>query len=664
MLSMGMPPADEEPASSSAIRMVDIPAGYFFMGSRAIGEDFDEAPIHRVTIGQPFRMSACEITNAQYEQFRPDHRRIRGKNGVSKADNEPVVNVSWGDAMAFCRWLSEKEGRNYRLPTEAEWEYACRAGTYTLFNVGDGLPGEYHRSQRVARDFDSVDLTVGQTPPNAFGLHDMHGNVEEWCLDFYGRYDASDQTNPCGPSEGVFRVTRGGSHHTPEKYLRSANRMAMLPDDRHSQTGFRIVESDATLNHSGTDWPMPLNRRNIGKKRKHWNPCSSTEPIFLPPVPFVVEPQCGHKVPFYRHNHQPAITWTDNGDLLAIWFSANEENGREVTVLGSRLRDGNDFWDEASEFFRVPDRNLTGSSLLNDGHGRIIHINGIEASGDWQNLALAMRESHDNGATWSAPRLIAPEHTKRHQAIQGPSITREGYILQACDAGPGGSDGTALHVSRDGGLTWTDPWDGAPLPDFAEGASGSTIAGIHAGVVQLTDGALMALGRSNSITDSLGRKRMPMSISYDMGATWTYHATDLPPIDGGQRLVLMRLNEGPLLLVSFTDHPLRTPAAERGMKFRDTQGREFTGFGMYVALSYDDGRTWPVRRLMTDSEKRFLDGGAWTGFFESDATHAEPRGYLAGVQTPDNMIHLLSSRLHYRFNLAWIEEVARPHSGR
>ncbi len=639
--------------AAEPIRMVDIPAGYFYMGSRALGEDFDEGPVHKVTISTPFRMSATEITNAQYEELFPQHRALRGKNGVSTGDDDAVVNVSHDDAMEFCRRLGERDGRTYRLPTEAEWEYACRGGSYTLYNTGDWFPDSCHKSQRVARDFDPVSLRTAMFAPNAFGLYDMHGNVEEWCLDRYAPYPDMALTDPCGPEKGEFRVTRGGSHHTPVKYLRSANRSAMHPSDRHSQTGFRIVESAATLRPSGKGWNAPAPRADINPNRHEWGK-PSDKPLYIPPVTFVIEPSCGSATPFYRHNHQPAVTWCDNGDLLAIWFSANEENGREVTVLSSRLKAGASGWEEAREFFRVPDRNLTGSALLNDGTGRLLHINGMEASGDWQNLAMVARESHDNGATWSATRIIAPEHAKRHQVIAGTSVTREGWILQPCDAGPGGADGTALHISRDGGLTWNDQWDGAPLPDFKEDDTGSTIAGIHAGVVQLADGSLMALGRGNSLPGPDGKPRMPMSISHDMGRTWTYHASELPPIDGGQRLVLRRLNEGPLLLVSFTDHPQRTPEADRGMELRMPDGSVEKGYGMYAAVSFDEGKTWPVRRLISDAEPRFLDGGAWTGFFESDATHAEPRGYLCATQTPDNVIHLLSSRLHYRFNLPWL----------
>ena len=149
---------------------------------------------------------------------------------------------------------------------------------------------------------------------------------------------------------------------------------------------------------------------------------------------------------------------------------------------------------------------------------------------------------------------------------------------------------------------------------------------------------------------------MPMSISDDWGKTWHYEASEFPPIDGGQRLVLHRLNEGPLLLISFTDHPLRTPKADRGMLFPDKEGNSYRGYGLYAALSYDEGKTWPVKKLITDGQERYLNGGAWTQFFQMDKTHAEPRGYMALTQSPDNRIHLVSSRIYYCFNLAWLLE--------
>ena len=648
LLSAGLHAQNQTEAGSFPV-MTEIPAGYFWMGSRGWGHDYDEAPVHKVRISEGFRMSITEITNAQYEEFRPEHKALRGKNGFSTGDDEAVVNVSFHDAMDYCRWLSEKTGSSYRLPTEAEWEYACRAGTYTLYYTGDGLPGPMQKHQQTERDLVSVSLKVMQSEPNAFGLYDMHGNVEEWCYDWYGRYPEKELTEPAGPETGIYRVTRGGSHNTPHAFLRSANRSAAIPSDKHCQIGFRVVESAAVLNHIG---PEEEKKSRIRQKETSWK--IREEAFWNAPVPYIIQPE--DDTPFYIHNHQPAVTWCPNGDLLAIWFSCDAESGREMVVLGSRLRKGKKEWEKASLFFIVPDRNLTGCSLLTLGDGSIMHINGVSNAGDWQNLAMAARISHDNGSTWSAPELIAPEHEKRHQVIAGPIITTDGRIIQCCDAGAGSHDGTAVHISHDGGKTWADPWDGSPLPEFIDGGTGTTIAGIHAGIVELGDGALMALGRGNSIIGKDGKKHMPMSISSDGGKTWTYHATELPPIDGGQRLILKRLNEGPLMLVSFTDHPQRTPAEDRGMNFGDMKG-----YGMYAALSYDDGKTWPVRKLMTDGTERMLDGGAWTSQFIMDETHAEPRGYLACTQSPDGTIHIFSSRLHYSFNLAWILLNDRDH---
>jgi len=313
-------------------------------------------------------------------------------------------------------------------------------------------------------------------------------------------------------------------------------------------------------------------------------------------------------------------------------------------------------WDAPSLFWDGPDRNDHASDLLWDGGKTIYHFNGISSDATWGKLALIMRTSTDSGATWSKARLIMPEHGLRHMPIAGVFRTREGYIVQPSDAVTGGSGGTAVVISRDGGETWYDPGEGRPAPEFKEGASGAWIAGIHAGVVQLKDGSLMALGRGDDIDG-----HMPMSLSDDMGQTWTYHACEFPPINGGQRLVLMRLKEGPLLLVSFTDSSAKRkdpdwPSVD-GLMIPDADGNRRRVYGMYAALSYDEGKTWPVKKLVSPGgRRRELDGGAWTDGFFLDASHAEPMGYLAATQAPDGVIHLISSALHYRFNLAWLTE--------
>ena len=517
-----------------------------------------------------FRMSPTEITNAQYEAFDPSHKAYRGYKGFSKADDEAVIMVSWEEADAYCAWLSRKTGRTFRLPTEAEWEYACRAGSATKYNTGETFPEDQWKVQENTRDKVPVSLQVAQFAPNAWGLYDMHGNVEEWCLDVV---------------DGQYRAVRGGSHNTPVEFLATDYRSASIPEDRSVLLGFRIVEE------------LPRSTA----------PGQTGAPFFAEPLPYVIPPVDGS--PFYSHNHQPAVTWLPDGRLLAIWFSTDAEAGREMVVLQSTF-DGEN-WQPATLFCKVPGRNMTGSALLTLDSGDLLHFQGVGDAGEWKDLALALRRW--NNGSWSPLQYIEPEHAVRHQVIAGPIVTKDGRILLCCDAGPDGEAGTALHVSKDGGKTWKD--------------TGSIIKGIHAGLVELKDGRLMALGRGNAIDG-----RMPLSISADGGRTWIYRASEFPPIGSGQRLVLRRLQEGPLMLCSFGES------------------------GLYVALSYDEGATWPVNKLLTDSKTRTLDGGAWTGTFTLDATHAEPKGYLACTQSPNGTIHLLSSRVHYRFNLAWVEE--------
>jgi len=387
----------------------------------------------------------------------------------------------------------------------------------------------------------------------------------------------------------------------------------------------------------------------VSQERFDWTKQSSEEPFFAKPVPFVLPPT-DEGEPFYPHNHQPSITWLPNGDLLAIWYSTNSEYGPVLTVLASRLRPGKQAWDPSSEFFKAPNCNMHGSSIFHDGRGTIYHFNGMapRAEASWKQLALLMRSSTDNGVTWTPPRAIDDTFIARHQVISGTLMTTDGVLIQACDAVPGGHGGTALHISRDGGKTWADPGEAKPSPTFTEGGTGKgTIAGIHAKVAELSDGRLLAFGRGDAIDG-----RMPMSVSADLGKTWTYKASPFPPIGSGQRLVLKRLREGPLLFVSFTSGNRSKPEAN-GMTFTDQHGEEFTGHGMYAAVSFDDGKTWPVRKLLTPGEGTF-DGGAWTRQFTATPTRAEHAGYLAATQTPDGIIHLISSRLHYRFNLPWL----------
>lgn len=653
--------------NSIGTELVRIEPGSFVMGTPE-GGDFDERPVHKVAISRPFLMGATEVTNAQYERFDPGHKRLRGKLGFSKEDDEAVVFVSWRDAVRFCRWLSEKEGKPYRLPTEAEWEYACRAGTTTPYHTGEELPKEFHKNVRASwypsnrsDQSEVVPLVVGRTPANARGLHDMHGNVEEWCHDWYGPYVEQDQTDPVGRADGDFRVTRGGSHSTTLEYLRSTNRMGTLPEDRSWLIGFRVVLGEMPETEPLPVPPPPLNRREV------MAPAEGDSPIFAdhsvvpgksgqspgpdPAKPYFKDPQTYVKIAansegpmFSRHNHDPALVECPNGDLLAIWYSCRSEAGRELCIVASRLRYGQEQWEPASPFWDAPDRNDHAPAAWADGKGMIYHFNGLSAAATWGNCAIVMRVSTDSGATWSKARLIMPEHGVHHQPVESVFQTREGLIVLPCDAVPGGSGGTAVVIGRDGGKSWYDPGEGRPQPDFRDGGTGAWIAGIHAGVTQLKDGRLLAFGRGDGIDG-----HMPRSISSDLGKNWSYRASEFPPIGGGQRLILMRLEQGPIFFASFAEK----------ISITDASGGQRPVSGLFAALSTDEGQTWQIKRLVSDDgPPRQVDGGGNTGKFTMSFESAEPRGYMSACQTPDGVIHLISSKQHYAFNLAWLSTPA------
>ena len=452
--------ADDQPQSlvnSLGLKMVFLGPGRLSMGSP--DGEFDERPVHPVTITRPFYMAATEVTNAQYEQFDPAHKALRGKRGISTGDDEAVVFVSWNDAVKFCQWLSKKEGKPYRLPTEAEWEFACRAGTTTAYSTGEDLPAEFHKSQKFSWDPIPVSLRVGQTPPNSWGLHDMHGNVEEWCLDSYGPYPEEPQMDPVG------RAGRRDESLSRWKPQHPGRFPAQCESLRHPGRGQALADRvprgvcrDARYESRCRRFPPRSGLVLSGPRRRSGGP-----PWTCPgPTLLRLADSCRSRpAPTVRSTRSTTIAPRLPGATTVIcwpiWFSTNTERGREMTILASRLRSGAEQWDAAAEFFKAPDRNMTGSSLWNDGQGTLYHFNGLEAGDGWGNLALVLRTSVDSGATWSPSRLINPEHQRRNQVISGTIRTKGGAIIQACDAVWSGQGGTAVHVSTDGGRTWSDP---------------------------------------------------------------------------------------------------------------------------------------------------------------------------------------------------------------
>lgn len=650
----------EEIANSIGMKFAFIDSGTFRMGPGGLGHP-DEFPHHDVTISNSFWMSITEVTNAQYEQFDPEHRELRGKLGFSKEDNEAVVFVDWNEASRFCEWLSEKEGKPYRLPTETEWEYACRAGTSTRFHTGNDLPAAYHKNQHMSWYPDTlraaskntsqhsivVPLIVGQTPPNAWGLFDMHGNVEEWCYDWYGPYKTGAQTDPVGYVDGDFKVTRGGSHSTDVRYLRSANRIGALPSDKHWLIGFRVVIADLPTTIPHPVPPPPLWARNVKPPLRNaelQKGPDRTTPYFRGPIPYV-------KHSPYKNNHFGTLVNCPNGDLFAIWNGKSRDgSNRQGVFLASRLRYGGTDWEDCSLFWDTPDRKDSGPALWFDGKDTIMFFCGISVTATSGNLAYITRTSVDSGATWSRARFIKPEHEGLEAPLPNVTRTRDGSLILPCDEAVGSWGGTGLWMSRDGNQ-WYDPAAGQGAPE-EDSMTGPWMAGIHAGLVELKDGSLMGIGRGHAIKDSDGKPYAPKSVSKDGGRGWTYSSSGFPTLGGGQRPVLKRMKEGPILLVSFSKwhSPIRAPGPD-GEKDR---------IGMFAALSFDEGETWPCKRLLTawkpGEHGREVNAGGNTGTFTMDATHACPGGYIDAKQTLNGLVHLLTSNNHYVFNLAWILE--------
>ena len=215
--------------------MVMLPAGTFLMGSPENEEGrFDnEGPQHEVTISQPFAIGKYEVTFEEYDHFAEATGREKPNDEGWGGGKRPVINVGWEDANAYCAWL----GQGYRLPTEAEWEYAARAGTTTRYSLGDDITTQQvNFSNVLAKTAD-----VGSYPANPWGLLDMHGNVWEWVADWYGDYPAGAATDPEGPTNGPFRVVRGGSWNDDAGIVCSAFRYGFEPGNRYNVLGFRCA---------------------------------------------------------------------------------------------------------------------------------------------------------------------------------------------------------------------------------------------------------------------------------------------------------------------------------------------------------------------------------------------------------------------------------------
>jgi hypothetical protein len=607
-------------------------------------------------------MGVTEVTVAQYRQVDPDFKKNDPKS--KPADDDAVSGVTWEKAAAFCEWLAKKEGKPYRLPTEAEWEYACRAGTTSLFHTGDKLPDAHQKwfgednfrgvyfppgpmpreydwrtigrplssprqgqvigldhPEEASRAGDAGSLRVAQKTPNAWGLHDMHGNVAEWCGDWYGPYESGAQTDPLGRADGDCRVFRGGFHSSLIRFLRSANRGSWVPNSASHRIGFRVVQGELP---KGKTLPLAepsLNAQTVRQTQIKVRIPTADIPFFEGPKPFVRIPDGALGPVFISQNHSPSITECPNGDLLAVWFSTLGETDLTTSNAASRLRFGATEWEPASSFWDAQDVNDHAPKIWWDGDRTIYHIVEGRQHGD-----IVIRRSTDNGVTWSKAEVMRAHG----ESASNPIRTKDGVIAIPFDS-------SGLSISRDNGKSWSETGrHRRGSESFHPGGKGPFIAGIHAPIAQLADGRLMAFSRISAGQPEQDKFqfRMPVSYSSDLGETWQWEISEFPVVSNTQRPALLRLKEGPILLCSFTDEH-RTPFKERkGMTFRSTGG-DYTGFGLYAALSYDDGKTWPDRRLITAPGQAVAD--SW--------------GYLAVAQIRDGNIQLITSKDHYAFKL-------------
>jgi len=217
------------------MEFMPVESGRFQMGSN--DGDSDEKPVHRVTLTQNFWMGKYEVTQGEYE-------KLMGSNpSYFKGQRNPVEKVSWHDAVKFCEKLTETEhkagrlpsGYEYRLPTEAEWEYSCRSGTTGKY-AGDLDSMGWYRENSGKKTHE-----VGRKKSNAWGLFDMHGNVWEWCFDWMGSYPSSSVTDPTGSNSGSHRVLRGGGWYDDAGHCRSAFRGSNAPSNSNDYVGFRVA---------------------------------------------------------------------------------------------------------------------------------------------------------------------------------------------------------------------------------------------------------------------------------------------------------------------------------------------------------------------------------------------------------------------------------------
>ena len=608
--------------SAESIEMARIPAGSFTMGAdeatlapavvnglgvmstRPAHGDFDESPAHKVTIAHAFSIATHLITVKEFQEFDPSYK------GVS-AYPDYAAGISYEHAVAFCAWLTKKTGKPYRLPTEAEWEYAERAGTQTPFFTGDTPPAPGEKN--------AWGVTMGEGTP-------------EWVADWYGPYEAGSQTDPTGPLHGYFRVVRGGGldfrkSKPAEMYpamapyfMRSANRASMAPsyESKDGNIGFRVVQAPMPAEHSSQPFhyffwtDVKQTPAGAAEGPDPAKPFYRTHELF-PNLNGKSMPDVGWSAGLARglgiNYHNSAIQVLANGDVVAAYYNTpNKEDDPDQTVMVMRRGAGAEDWDMPEPWPYFADAACAAPVFWND-HGRLWLFFGFPRLIGAPPFAFTT--SNDNGATWSPiqfPHFTAPIGRYVSQPINSIVRTKDGTIYIPTDSTGRDADGngsiSAVWATHDDGKTWYD--------------TGGRTAGRHTTIVMAKNGDILGFGGKNSAIDG----RMPLATSADGGKTWVKSKTPFDPLESGERPSVIRLASGRLFFVA---------------DYNPNHEKHIHKDGAYVALSDDDGKTWKQKRL---------------------TANILTVGYVTATEGPDGVIHIATSKntVNYEVELneAWV----------
>jgi formylglycine-generating enzyme required for sulfatase activity len=617
-------PSEKQFINSAGIKLLRIEPGSFMMGNdKGLPKhlaapnadlrsgDYDESPVHKVTITKTFYISETEVTIEQYRKFKSDYPGFS-----DKLDNDPyATGVNWYDAVRFCRWLSEKEGFPYRLPTEAEWEYVCRAGTEGPFSSDKNLP------ERGAA--------------NRWGVRNMHNWPAEWCYDRHGLYPDRGRVDPVGPDSGLTKVVRGGGPDYPESsrhkvsgqmpfYLRSSNRASIAPGFAPPPPEYQLKQASSADPSLGEG--EVYKRSSIGKwKVSGWH-CIGFR-VVLGAMP-ATKPYRAGKPFFQQCVKQTAVGIETGPDMGKPYYRTRrilpELAAKQMIDVGwkigsiclIRLRAGARQWDRVSVWPDFLDINDASPFLFTD--------NGVIWLG-WGSPQLGggypfhWTTSKDNGQSWAEIQFPIfdghPGGYRRKQPINCSFRGPDDVLYIAYD-GRRGSSG--LWATANNGRTWYAP-DGR-------------ILGLHATFVLLDDNSILSYGTRNRTIDGF----CPKNVSRDFGKTWQVSRSPMPGQGGGQNPIMLKLQSGRSLYVS---------------DIREAKDPALTGFtepGSYVCLSDDNGQSWRIRKLL----------GGQTKGEDGKSVSFRTVGYAGASQTANGIIHLVTSRnqpdLHVELNEAWI----------